>query len=645
MFLTLHGTGSNNFINPPVYQWNTLLTPQLKAASIQQGEPGISLLIEMSNTVENVPLRVGQVWATYDGSFQSLIEIIGFTEDYNNIICQNWNFTNGQLTPGSVATRNSNSQDLDNTVTHTYESLFPTGQVFYLVVLYNAIFSDVNTRKIVVSCHQHLPMRIQRYLPSDTMIDILQELGKDVSAIYTDGGWKKTPSSTDPLNQLIKAGGAIVLQYTNGSYVCIQLAIDLPTNSVYPVELLALTAARVIAKGSNLNPEIHSDSQAALNTMVSISKGKIQKQYLQYVVAQENIYALLNAFHVKSHVETREKNTLLWSKHERGNFIADKLALHDWSRQHEARIQVGSSYISIPKVAAIRFSSLLQVFAQRNSFAITSLGLPAFHSLQTKAQEKMKDDYVYIRDDYRVRRGDRVKWAKRDLRTLKYTHPSVKSLNDKALRMKIIFNKHWTGENQFKYASTAAREDNTLNPLGICQLCGTGEETQQHIIHLCLHKDMVECRTDMCTNINTQISVLKKLHPDYGNPLDALRDIAYTTNNTYLWTGLWPESIVRRTTVALHRLNPNVQLITLLKLARVFTQETKRLYQTRANILNTKKRNLSNTLRNHSPSILNCFPRQKKPKVTPSTNIKIVTTTPKKAVQKPQVVMKITNYF
>ena len=600
----------------------------------------------MSNNIENIPLRVGQIWASYNEKFQTLTEIIGFSDDYNNIICQTWDFTNEQLSVGSVATRISNSQDPANTITHTYESLFPIGQTFYLVVLYNSMYEGLMLRKIVISTHEHSPMRTQRFLPSETMLDILYELGMNVSAIYTDGGWKKSPSPTDPLNEVVKTGGAIVLQYENGNYACIQLNIDLPTNSVYPVELLALTAARIIAKGSKLEPVIYSDSQASLDTMSSISKCKIQKQYLQYVVAQEKLYAAFNAFHVKSHVETREKNTALWTRHEKGNFIADKLALYDWTRQQVAYVQIGPNSITIPKVAAIQFSSLIQVLSQRNSFAITSLGLPSYHCLKAKAQDKMKDEYIYKRDQYRAAREKRVKWAKRDLRTLKYTFPVSKSLNDKVLRTKIIFNKHWTGENQNKYASAATREDNILNPLGTCQLCGIGEETQQHIIHLCLHKDMVACRAESCCNINTQISALKKLHPEYGDPLDTLRDIAYTTNNTFLWTGLWPERMVSLTTVALHRTNPTINLITLLKLARVFTLETKSLYQTRASILNNKihtKR--SNTLLTPSPSILNCFPRQKKPKVVACPATKTVNVTAKKATQKPQVVRKITQFF
>ena len=645
MSLTIHGIGSNNIVNPLIYQWSTLLTPVLKAASIQQGEPGISLLTEMSNAIENIPLRVGQVWAAYDESFKSLTEIIGFADDFNSIICQSWEFSNDQLSPGSVTYCKSNAQDIQNNITHSYDSLFPPGQASYLVVLYNAIYDDVYSRKIVVSCHQHRPMRIQRFIPSNNMLDILQELGKEVSTIYTDGGWKKIQSLVDPLHQVTLAGGAIVLQYANGSYACIQLAMDLPVNSVYPIELLALAAARIIAKGSNLHPEIYSDSQAALNTMVSISNGKIQNQYLQFLTAHENLYAALNVFHVKSHIEKRQKNTRLWTIHERGNFIADALTLHDWSLQQEARIQVGPSFISIAKVAGLRFSSLLSVLAQRNSFAITSLGLPFIHSLKTQSQDKLKDNYTYTRDNYRIERGDRVKWAKRDLRTLKYTYPSLKTLKDKVLRMKIIFDKHWTGANQHKYASPAAREDSSQ---GTCQLCGIGEETQQHIIHLCVHRDMVACRIEMLFNINTQISELKKLHPDYCNPLDALRDIAYTTNNTFLWTGLWPKTIIRRTAVALYRVDPKIQLTKLLKLARVFTQETKRLYKTRAEILNKIKRpKLSNTLPKPSPSILNCFTRQNNPKGATRTNNKLVTTTtPKKSVQKPQVVIKkITQFF
>ena len=644
MSLTIHGIGSNNIVNHSVYQWKTLLTPGLKAASVSQGEPGVSLLTEMSNSIENIPLRVGQVWAAYHESFQSLTEIIGFEDEFNSIICQSWEFSNNLLTPGSVVFCKSNSQDTSNIIKHTYDSLFPIGQVSYLVVLYNALYTDIYSRKIVISKHQHRPMKIQRFIPPCNLIDILEDLGQHVTKIYTDGGWKKVQSRVDPLHQVTLAGGAIVLQYENGTYGCIQLAMDLPVNSVYPVELLALTVARIIAKGSLLHPEIHTDSQAALNTMVSISKGKIQNQYLQFITAHENLYAPFNVFHVKSHIEKREKNARLWSIHERGNFIADSLTLHDWSLQQEARIRVGPSLISIARVAGVKFSNLLAVLSQRNSFAITSIGLPFIYSLKTQSQDKLKDTYIYLRDDYRVKRGDRVKWAKRDLRSLKYTHPPLKTLNDKVLRMKIIFNKHWNGANQAKYASPTAREDSTL---GICQLCGTGEETQQHIMHLCLHKDMVACRSDILCNINTQITQLKKQHPDYGIPLDALRDIAYTTNNTFLWTGLWPKDIIRRTAVSLYRIDPKIQLIKLLKLARVFTQETKRLYQTRADILNIiNRQNIIITPAKKSPSILNCFPRKSKTKVSLITVNKLVTTTPKKTPLKPQVVMKkITQYF
>ena len=649
MSLTIHGPGSNNYLSPPIYQWNTQLTQQLHAASVQQGEPGVSLFKETSNSIENIPLRVGQVWAAcINESFQSLQEIVGFADDYTSILCQSWDYSNNQLTPGSVALRNSNAQDTTNIIKHTYDTLFPIGQVSYLVILSNAIYVEDKLRKIIVSRHQHLPMRISSYVPSDTIINVLHDLGKDVSTIYTDGGWKRIPSLVDPLSHSTKSGGAIVLQYENGSYGCIQLATDLPTNSVYPIELLALAAARIIAKGSRLNPEIHTDSQAALNTMVSISNGRIQNQYLQYTISHENLYAPLHAFHVKSHVEQRQKNTALWSKHEIGNYIADNLTLHDWSRQQEARIQVGPTFLSISRVAGLRLSALIQAFAQRNSFAITSLGLPFMHSLKAQSQSKLKDDYIYQRDSYRAQRGDRVKWAKRDLRTLKYTYPTVKSLTDKALRMKIIFNKHWTGANQYKYSKHSSQEDNSQNFQGVCQLCKNGEETQQHIIHLCSHRDMESCRVDVCTNINTQVRELKKQYPNYGNILDTLRDVAYTTSNTYLWTGLWPKAIVRRIITAIRRLNLNIDFIILLKLSRVFTQETKRLYQTRANVLDTSRRSrLISTLPKPSPSILNCFPRRSKPKATIRHPKEIATNTSstKKVVKSTEVLMKkITQY-
>ena len=98
----------------------------------------------------------------------------------------------------------------------------------------------------------------------------------------TDGGYD---SNTSP----IKQGGAIVIKHSDQLYSCINLIIDIQCKSVFPIELAALTIARIASKSAAPECKIYSDSKSSINIMNAISKKDYQQTLLAFAFNQPQL--------------------------------------------------------------------------------------------------------------------------------------------------------------------------------------------------------------------------------------------------------------------------------------------------------------------------------------------------------------------
>ena len=151
--------------------------------------------------------------------------------------------------------------------------------------------------------------------------------------------------------------------------------------------------------------------------------------------------------------------------------------------------------------------------------------------------------------------------------------------------MKIIYNKHWTADNCYRYSKQ--------NSVPVCPNCGSGKENQSHIIFQCKHNLMKTLRRQLFININQQIERQKKVHPNLLTIIDYLREQAYNQTNNQninIWTGLWSKQQINDIQIKLKKFkfNNKYTINTIYKLSRIYTDATTQLYRCRG-ILKLKK--------------------------------------------------------
>ena len=187
----------------------------------------------------------------------------------------------------------------------------------------------------------------------------------------------------------------------------------------------------------------------------------------------------------------------------------------------------------------------------------------------------MENQYLQTRDHFRAKRrpGAKPFWINKVPAILRWTSRTPTTICEKAFRMKVAYNKHWTTGNQLRYTNVESE----------CPLCGLGIETVTHIIFECRHEAMEVLRQQIYTNINQLILRQKKKHQTLAHIIDHLRETAYDNNRIQrnnIWTGLW--TIKQITTfkdkLSKIKFNKNYKIHTIYKLSRIYTDSAKQLY-------------------------------------------------------------------
>ena len=541
---------------------------------------GISTINEASTEVTHVALRSAQVWAIEYNDITIIKEILGFTDNYATIEYMLWTTTERieQGTKLSLSMDNNPISPYPVGHKQTFDQFFPITCHTKLLILTDEKHDgqQLKTTATIKEIRNKIPDRIVAYSPTTHILDEILNTSRNAIAIMTDGGYD---SSKLP----IKQGGAIVIKHNDQLYSCINLIVDIECKSVFPIELAALTIARIASNSAVPDCKIYSDSQSSINIMNAISKKDYQKTLLAYAFNQPQLYSKNIIQWVQSHVEKRNGKWKNWTEAETGNYIADKMTLRNW-RDLSNTVQLHNGNITIRKVMDIQLSTFINYMQQYNSFSLRSTTGLYHDDIEDTKLNMMEKKYLETRDNYRKQRiiGAKSLWANKVPSILRWTNRTPTTICEKAFRMKVAYNKHWTTNNKYRYT----KDDTKCE----CPNCGLGKETVYHILFECQHIAMTSLQQSIFNQINQLILQQKKKHPLLATIIDCLRNIAYDYNNKQrnnIWTGMWTiRQIANFQQKLSNQSNKNKYKIhTIYKLSRIYTDAAKQLYNLRGQLI------------------------------------------------------------
>jgi ribonuclease HI len=575
LFMHIHGRHSLT----DIYYWKTIPPSGGRLASqTSTAEIGISTKDEASNNVIAIPIRIAQVWQVTTSDHTTIKEIISYSGPYVEYMV--W-MTTLPITVGQRLTLSTINNPISpypvgahGTHKSLYDDFFPPGCQTKLLVL-SAEHHDPDRLHITSKVKQikiKTPIKMQPFCPSTSLPDLLQEIGQNARHIYTDGSFN---SSHLPAT----GGGSVIFKMNDSHYNCIKIKMDLPCTSVFPIELCALAIARVAARTASEQCNIYSDSKSSIDVMTSIDAGEYQKSLLTFALNQPHLYSNKKLKWVKSHVEDRKRQDFhSWTEEEVGNYIADKMAGHQQDNcyaGHQIIIQTHCK-ITVATVMAINLSAIINAFAQHNSFSIRGHELPFLGNLKDLHLADMCTKYLITRDEYRNKRRTgappRPHWALKSTNLLRWTNRRNTLLRENSLRSRIIYNKSWSTENQYKYGATADKQD--------CPCCNHGLETQKHIIFNCSHPVMIATRDELTVTMHSLIKEQITSHPKFAGIIDFIREYAFDGKSIDLWTGLWSPKLRRLITTKLSAYSDDGirQLPLVAQLTRIYTDAAEQLY-------------------------------------------------------------------
>jgi hypothetical protein len=625
--LTIHIHGHHSTQN--IYQWDVQKPATGKLATKAYNDTiGISTNKESSHEELFIPLRTAQVWAIKHETSTEIKEIIGFSQNYTVIEYMLW-LTNDPITPGAKVTLSMHNNPISpypvgafGTHNQSYDDFFPTTSSTQILVLSAETHDNnrLNITSTILQVKTKRPARPQAFSPQTHIFEEIMNTSANAEAIMTDGGYDTNSIPT-------KQGGAVVLKHSAKLYTCINIIADIECKSVFPIELAALAIAKIAARSTPSNCIIHSDSQSSINTMKAIEKNQYQKTLLAYALNQPTIYSKNPIQWVQSHVEKRKRKWKDWTDAEKGNYVADKMTLRNWNVVPSETKLLNSS-VDVRKVMDIQLSTFINCMQQHNSFSIKTTTGIYYDDIEDTKLTMMEHTYLKTRDEYRRKRhpGIQPYWVHKVPAVLRWTSRTPTTICEKAFRMKIAYNKHWTTGNRYRYTNIDTNCE--------CPNCGQSIETTSHIIFDCPNIAMATLRQQLFNQINQLIIRQKKKHPLLSPIIDHLRESAYDTTidrhrNNY-WKGLWSVKQIKafRDKISHPPYQHKYKIHTIYKLSRIYTDAARQLYGLRGQLISNKDSinhplDIQNKVQHYSKKITDFFNDdfEKKKKIQNSNNV------------------------
>ncbi len=275
-------------------------------------------LVPIENTFNHFVLQPNQFWL-YDNSIAHINSITTTTitlQLLNAYVALRsiYTFTNIPLTTINL------SQFL--TTTKLIMSLVPNTVSTYVLL------DSVTTNQPFLSSQPILPWVAH-------IRAIIKNLPYSSYNIYTDGSHTITSSMPDTLflgSTTSRCGASIIITSAQPNWMTQPILPIHITNtltesltSAYPLELLAIAAAISLVSNSN----IYTDCKSAVALFNSCKLNDyVNKDYfsiIQYI--HDQLLLSHNTLHwTRSHPELRHRNPSSWTRHDKGNYLADKYA-------------------------------------------------------------------------------------------------------------------------------------------------------------------------------------------------------------------------------------------------------------------------------------------------------------------------------
>ena len=147
------------------------------------------------------------------------------------------------------------------------------------------------------------------------------------------------------------------MEWSSKPIVCIHLADShnvLTASSVFPYELASITVALVVGEYLSYNTSIFTDSQSSIDTLMKPRRRVDSAREYYPLIAAGKAILKDNPTHltkIAAHPERSQPNPCLWTRHQWGNVIADRVAGSQpirpappgWNPDHVTHVTVEAS--------------------------------------------------------------------------------------------------------------------------------------------------------------------------------------------------------------------------------------------------------------------------------------------------------------
>jgi len=334
-------------------------------------------------------------------------------------------------------------------------------------------------------------------------------------AFYTDGAYKEQCSVASILHPRVtvrdSAAAMIIkdnsISWKNKPVFAVHMAegADVGTQSAFSMEYLALAMAMTTADGVSVKPVV-SDAKAVLNILPD-RKAELRNTRKKHSIPLAAMDRLLDGgarlpMHVKAHPEKHKPDRTTWTADDWGNFMADRAAAKDWDAFRSAGIQVIHQTVPAGQV-------LEDLLLPGQWYLSNKAGNPiSLEGLREVIQKRRFHEYITTRDDYRLKRGDPIKW-KSNTMEFAAEHAGMEKLTvaQRAVVVRRIWDKGWHGGNRCK--DPRYKPDTEEYMLAqACDFCGDPDSADHWMQH-CQHGPSDAVRQQTLLDINEQVMLQK----------------------------------------------------------------------------------------------------------------------------------------
>ena len=311
---------------------------------------------------------------------------------------------------------------------------------------------------------------------------------------------------------------------------------DHGVDSAYPAEMSAIVLARGLEARTGRRLHIHSDSKASINALQSSRSKGIEAASMLRCSARDDSVSGTNLTHIKAHAEKRKKMHL-WTRHEFGNHMADRIAagadLGGELRTH-VRGQINSYVYPMP--ALLRYCSQKPI-----CYIATSDGEPILRGIRPIMEQHRRDQYLHQREE---NSGTNIPWGTSNLSFLGSTNAlRGRTVSLRASHVMMSHGLTYYGDRVERY--NMHLHSTSVHLLTKCLKCQQREELN-HIMLTCMEDSAINFRKTALSELNRINADARAIDPDVGTIITLIIEKAFRDgDHNMIWQGIWDEDMIR----------------------------------------------------------------------------------------------------